>query len=106
MLQTTLSSLASGLALAVTGSGIIDSSAAQSNVGVTDIYANNASFTSRDEALNAAAIIAELYDSIVSYCDSKSSKDLFVKTGEGFEQMSISLMNAQERYRRMKFITG
>lgn len=86
-----LVSAASGVASASQGSGSVDSTedeSSDSESGVTfydsddseDV--NDAAFKCREDAVNAAADIAELYDKFTDFCDSKLSSDLFVDTGE------------------------
>lgn len=86
-LQGLISSLASGVALAMTGDGVIDSPANENSAAVTDIQSNPSTFKSREEAINAADMILGLYDKVVEFLDNKTDEDYIVETGEGFSAM-------------------
>lgn len=57
-------------------------------------------FKSREEAVQAATEIAELYDEIIEYEEKNVDKDFFVETGEGYNSMrdvvSISIQHIIE----------
>lgn len=51
-------------------------------------------FKSRDEAVEAAESILDIYDSVVDFEESKISKDFFVETGDGFDAMRDVVANS------------
>lgn len=93
-LEGALTALVSGTCISMTGSGNIDSAPTSSKktVGATFVLQviqsiNDSQFKSREEAVTAAEQIASLYDAVTAYIDSKTEKDLYVSTGEGFSAM-------------------
>lgn len=94
MVQTLVASCTSGVALAMSGNGQVDSpsdssSGSSGSAGVTYVNnrSNNALFKSRTEAIETAVALAQLYDQVVAFCDSKIAKDLFVDKGSGYAAM-------------------
>lgn len=85
--QGLMISLASGVAVAMTASGEIDSPASESATSVSTHESNPGTFKSREDAIVAANAILELYDDVVAFLDAKTDLDLIVETGEGFGYM-------------------
>lgn len=85
-------SVASGVAIGAQGSGEVDSPASESrseagtsfviNSGISNL--NDGDFKSREDAVNAAMNILQLWDDFNSYCDEKLKDNLNVDTGESY----------------------
>lgn len=94
LLAGIVGSLASGVAFCSFGSGFTDfpisggSRDKGSSFSLSDSESvNNAIFRCREDAVNAAASIAELYDKFVEFCDSKIKEDYQVDTGETYNYL-------------------
>lgn len=91
--------LSSGVAISTTGGSSsstseeeeVNSSSSKSS-GATFVAnsvssENSGAFRSRNEAVNAAAEIAEKYDALCEYIDARTGEDYVVDTGEGYNEM-------------------
>lgn len=86
--------LSSGVAISTTGGAETENEINNSSrtAGATFVLnsgtsENSGAFRSRNEAVNAAAEIAEKYDALCEYIDARVGEDFVVDTGEGYNEM-------------------
>lgn len=93
-MEGAITACSSGVCLSMNGSGVVNSATSSSKKTSGATFCNNqqetsndASFKSREDAIDTAEQLATLYDNIIDFIDAKTSEDLFVHTGEGMDAM-------------------